>query len=538
MSIISISVRIFTVICFISATSIPTIAQDYWEKLASPPSAHPGPLSVSKILITKQGTYLCATSEGSGVYRSVNRGTSWITSTPYVNYDHGITYCVNLTGDIFVVTNNANGGNEITKIGRSTDDGVSYKNQPAYPSNKTVNSMICTSTGTLFIGTNRDGIYRSTDDAASWQHIEFKAITDSSTTCLLDGDNGIIYAGTNADGIYQSKNNGDTWTPLYYNITLSNIKSLAKDKNGYLYAGSNYGAYRSKDAGITWEEIFSSGSSGSTAVSDIIVTSQGRIYLTMLGNGTYCSIDNGKSWTQLITGFKSNNVNTIAVDSTGNFLVGTSLDMYRNTNAPVLNASIDINNQEINFGDLTYPEQKDSIITITNIGNSMLEVSNMSINGISAASFQITPSSAFSLSSGQSKQITIHCKPNKNGDLEANLKFTSNSAGETSEIRLLGFSSGVNGINEMEDFPFTGNLSPNPSVGNGIFTLTSEKISNGTFSIFNMLGISVFSREFTIMSNASLVLHWNIPFSNSSGLYQGICTIGHQSVSIPISVIR
>ena len=538
MSITSTFFRICTVILIITASSLTTLAQGYWEKLASPPSAHPGPLQVSTILITKKGTYLCGTSEGSGVYRSVNRGSSWVTSSPYANYDHAITYCVNLSGDIFVVTNNSNGGNEVTKIGRSTDDGISYKNQPAYPSNKSVNSMICTSTGTLLIGTNNNGIYRSTDDAASWQFVEFKANTDTSTTCLLDGGNGVIYAGTNDDGIYQSKDNGDTWTLLYNNITLSNIKSLTKDNNSYLYAGSNYGAYRSKDAGKTWEEIFSAGTSGSSGVTDIIVTPKGRIYITMLGNGVYCSVDNGLSWTQLISGFKSNNVNNIAIDSTGNFLVGTSLDIYRNTNAPVLNALVNVNNQEINFGDLPYPEQKDSTITITNIGESTLEVSNMSLEGISSASFQFSPSAPFSLTANESKQITIFCKPIINGDLEASLKFTSNTAGETSEVRLVGFSSGVIGVNEIRVTPFTVEVSPNPNNGNGIFKLASDVNSTGTFSIVNMVGMQVFSHKFTVSNTSPISLGWQLPPTNSSGLYQGICTLGHHTISIPIVVIR
>jgi photosystem II stability/assembly factor-like uncharacterized protein len=537
MNSVSTSARFCALICIILASVLPSLAQNYWEKLASPPSAHPGPLLVANILITKQGTYLSATSEGSGVYRSPNRGGSWVTATPYANYDHGIAFCVNPSGDIFVATNNANGGNDITKIGRSKDDGLSYQNVPSYPASKSINSMICTSAGTILIGTNRDGIYRSTDDAATWSLVNFTA--SKGTTALCDAGNGTIYAGTDGDGIYQTKDNGNTWTLVISSINLSNIKCLTSDKNGNLYAGSNYGAYRSIDAGKTWEEIFNTGSSGGSSVSAILVSSQGRIYLSVFGNGVYCSADNGISWTQLLKGFTTTNVNTMAIDSTGSFLVGTAKDIFRNTTVPVLNASVNINNQEINFGDLAFPEQRDSTVTITNIGGSTLEVTKISISGASTASFQVIPSDPFSLAENESKKIIIRCKPVKNGDLEATLKLTSNSAGETSEILLLGSSSGIPvNVQEVKLSSFGVEHFPNPSLGSGTLKIASDITSKGIVRVVTMLGMPIYSREFMVESDSPLLFRCDIPAEAAGGLYQVIVTVGQRTVSVPITVIR
>lgn len=538
MNIISTALRLCVVIG-ITATSLSQLyAQNYWEKLASPPSAHPGPLGVTNILVTKQGTYLSATSEGSGVYRSQNRGAAWVTSTPFANYDHGLVFCVNPAGDIFVATNNANGGNDITKIGRSTDDGVSYQNIPSYPQNASLNSMICTANGTIIIGTNKDGLYRSKDDGATWTLLKFKSESDIATTCLLDAGNGTIFAGTKQDGIYVSKDYGDTWNLAFYDIFVSNITCLTSDKAGNLYAGSVYGAYKSKDGGKNWEQLFSTGNSGSSAISLIFVSPQGKIFVGVLGSGAYCSADEGKSWTKVITGFATNNVNTMAIDSTGSFLIGTAKDVYRSTNAPVLNATVDINTQEINFGDLTYPAQKDSIVTISNIGGSTLEISKLVIDGISAVSFRVTPPDAFSLAANESKKITIQCKPVKNGDLEASLKFTSNTAGETTAITLLGFSSGVNSVEEISAVPFALESFPNPSSGNGMIKIVSEKSAKGMLNIVNLLGESVYSYNFSIVSGTPLLLRCDVPSSSGNGLYQAIVTIGQHTTSIPMTIVR
>ena len=202
----------------------------------------------------------------------------------------------------------------------------------------------------------------------------------------------------------------------------------------------------------------------------------------------------------------------------------------------MLNANI--NSQEINFGDLTAPEQKDSTVTITNIGESTLEVSGVSIEGISSESFKSNGPTSFSLQPSESKDISIKCKPVKNGDLEATLKFTSNTAGETSEINLIGFSSGVVGVNELEVIPFAVESFPNPSFGNGMIKITSENSMYGTLNIVNLLGISVYSHDFSVGSNTPLLLRCDIPSEAAGGLYQAIITAGKYSLSIPITIVR
>ncbi|MBI3258968.1 MAG: hypothetical protein HYZ54_05795 [Ignavibacteriae bacterium] len=538
MNIVSTYLRYCVVFGIVVLISTPLSAQ-YWEKLATPPSAHyPAALPVAKILITSKGTYLCATQTGSGVYRSTNRGTSWITASPYANYDHGLAFCVNPAGDIFVATNNANGGNDLTKIGRSKDDGVSYQNVPSYPQNATLNSMICTSNGTILIGTNNDGIYRSKDDGATWSLLKFKSPSDSATSCLLDAGNGTIYAGTKQDGIYVSKDYGDTWNLLFADIYLSDIKCMTSDKAGNIYVGTAFGVYKSSDGGKIWNELFSTGNSGSSQVSFIFVSPQGRIFVGVIGSGAYCTIDNGKSWTKINSGTITNNVNTMAIDSTGKFLMGTANDIYRNTDAAVLSVNVDVNTLEVNLGDITYPEQKDSIISITNIGDATLEVAKLVIKGLSAASFQVIPSDAFSLEASQSKNITIHCKPVKNGDLEASLEFTSNTAGETTAISIIGFSSGVNKVEELRTVPFTLESFPNPSADNGMIKVVSETTAKGMLNIVNILGVSVYSHEFSVEAGSPLLLRCDIPSEAAGGLYQAIITIGQHTSSIPMTIVR
>ncbi|MGB5846869.1 MAG: T9SS type A sorting domain-containing protein, partial [Ignavibacteriaceae bacterium] len=98
--------------------------------------------------------------------------------------------------------------------------------------------------------------------------------------------------------------------------------SLVSTANNILFAGGDYGIYKSIDNGDTWTEA---GLSGLT-IFDIDIDNSGVIYANVFyrGQGIYRSQDQGANWEQLNIGLNDQLTTAVAVDFQGNIYVGTS----------------------------------------------------------------------------------------------------------------------------------------------------------------------------------------------------------------------
>ncbi|MBK9247965.1 MAG: choice-of-anchor D domain-containing protein [Ignavibacteria bacterium] len=529
----SIPTRFLFILIFGILLVSPVIAQtSYWEKLAGFPSAHTGdPLSVTSILVTSKSTYIVCTNTGSGVYRSDTRGAAWKTASPFANYDHGYAVCVNPSGDLFVATNNTTGGKDRTSFSRSTDDGITYTKSKFYPDSIFISSLACSPSGTIFIGTTKHGIYRMDNDS-TFVPTTFAA-KNNVVSSLMITKSGTIIAGTTENGIFQSTDNGETWTLLTDEITIRNIACLYQDQAGTIYTGTNYGAYRSKDEGKTWEEILNTGF-GSSTVTSFVASPNGKLYAGVKGEGVYYSPDNGISWTQITSGLASTSVTAIGIDSLSNFLVGTSEDMYRNTLAPVLS----VRNLELDFGTIKTSSTKDSTVVITNIGGSPLGIASMKISGADASSFKVVMTDSVTIEPNTSKPFTVSCSSSTNGEKEATLEFTSNTTGRTTEITLRAIVSGSISVEESTNSLFSAEIFPNPIRTTASVTINSTVTSIGEIRLVSLLGTPVTTSEFSIVSGTPLNLNISLPDHVASGMYSAVITIGGNILSVPLSVIR
>lgn len=198
-------------------------------------------------------------------------------------------------------------------------------------SNTQVQSLAVSSSGSIFAGTYGSGVYRSTDNGASWAQV---GLTSSEVYSFAVNSSNYIFAGVGYFnlGAYLSTDNGSSWTPI--GLTSSNVTSLAINSSGYVIAGTYGGVYLSTNNGTSWTST-NNGLPSSPNILSITVNPSGYIFAGMgyisAGQGVFLSTNNGASWTQdgLTT---AGNVRSFAVNSSGYVFAGTDSGVFVSTN--------------------------------------------------------------------------------------------------------------------------------------------------------------------------------------------------------------
>jgi photosystem II stability/assembly factor-like uncharacterized protein len=139
---------------------------------------------------------------------------------------------------------------------------------------------------------------------------------------MFPTDQNTIYIGTASGGIFKSTNQGATWFPIFDDIPVLSIGDIAidpKDKN-IIYAGSGEanassnngsfpgnGVYKSTDAGASWvyKGLPASQNIGRIVIDahkpdTLFVAAMGRLYGTNNERGVYRSFDGGNSWQKVL----------------------------------------------------------------------------------------------------------------------------------------------------------------------------------------------------------------------------------------------
>jgi hypothetical protein len=183
---------------------------------------------------------------------------------------------------------------------------------------------------TILAGGVSGGIYKSTDNGASWVNKLSPSLIHSVSCIAQDtrsGQENTWYAGTGeaqgtdfnggtllwGDGVFKSTDNGDTWSliPSTSNRsvqTLSQFKfvnNIAINKStGSVFAAACNVVLRSQDGGTSWNVVRSTVSDNT--MSDVQITSTGIIYAAVPdGNqdaGISRSTDDGANWTDITPG--------------------------------------------------------------------------------------------------------------------------------------------------------------------------------------------------------------------------------------------
>jgi len=167
---------------------------------------------------------------------------------------------------------------------------------------------LCASDSIIFMGTDGNGIFLSTNSGLNW--IQSGLETYTVTKIIVNGNNIIASAfylqqpyGNQVWNIYFSTNNGISWIPKgLSNQVIFSLTSIGSN----IFAGVNYfGVYLSTNNGTNWTQT-----SLINKRVDALSTNGNNLFAGTYGSGLYMSTNNGTNWANI--GFYGQNVNSVA----------------------------------------------------------------------------------------------------------------------------------------------------------------------------------------------------------------------------------
>lgn len=213
-------------------------------------------------------------------------------------------------GELFVGTPN--------NVLKSTDSGQTWRltgltNTRVYWLLKNGTTLIA---GTDGFASNNPGLFRSSDDGATWQAINYSGWGTSVVYSMVMSEE-IIFAG-GVDGVFQSSDDGQTWTARNGGLQSVQVYSLSV-MDSTLFAGgavdtagndSGY-VFRSTDEGISWSKVgsFPSGVS-------MLANNGSDLFAGTYSSGVFSSRDSGVTWAQMDNGLT--NTEILSLVSNGN----------------------------------------------------------------------------------------------------------------------------------------------------------------------------------------------------------------------------
>jgi len=136
-----------------------------------------------------------------------------------------------------------------------------------------------------------------------------------------------LYAGTTRGGVFKSTDSGASWTNVGLTLWATTVYALAIGPStpSTIYAGTNGGVFQSTNGGGGWTNVgFADQHVAALAIDP---STPSTLYAGTLGGGVFQSTDSGASWSAVNTGLTDLNVRALAIDPStpGTLYAGTNL---------------------------------------------------------------------------------------------------------------------------------------------------------------------------------------------------------------------
>ena len=162
--------------------------------------------------------------------------------------------------------------------------------------------MFCLLTGVLALGATIQNGYAQ---GSGPRDVTALAV-DPSTPATL-------YAGTIKGGVFKSTNGGNSWTTINSGLTSTFVFALAIDPStpATLYAGTSGGVFKSTNGGTTWQPTTGANpflTVGGGRALAIDPSTPATLYAGTFAFGVFKSTNGGASWTDVNSGLPTNTI--------------------------------------------------------------------------------------------------------------------------------------------------------------------------------------------------------------------------------------
>jgi hypothetical protein len=253
------------------------------------------------VYATSTFVYLFAGTANSGLFRSINNGTTWEA------IDAGLT-----TQEIQSLTLNSQNGSVFvgtakSGVFRSLDQGNTWEPISAGLTDLEVQSLAMQKSQGVLLASTKSGIFRATDNGnnsteTQWEHTN-RGLTNNSVRSLasLRSNNALyLFAATRA-GVFRSKDQGTNWEPVNQGLKSTEVQALlVNPEDSKLFAGTEVGLCYSVDRAKTWEPIKLSVDRPSIqTLFTHVYQSQRYLFAGTSKHGIFRSLDQGRIWTPM-----------------------------------------------------------------------------------------------------------------------------------------------------------------------------------------------------------------------------------------------
>jgi len=381
-----------------------------------------------------------------------------------------------------------------------------------------------------------DFLYKSYNNGNSWDYIcEFSnPITSNDFGSLNNGETLLFRSNNN---ILISENSGSTWS--LEDIPGSSLAKISLSENGTIYIVDNTGSYYSQDNANTWVQLnglpsgyinmsaFTVSKNNSDILYCMVLNSDytfsiykksadtyqwslkykneytydnilGNVCSNNNGNVLYSkgvpisessywlhrSFDDGVTWERcsnsfnFFYGFYETIGNNIwYIDSISNFWVA---------NPELMNINIQMEfSGNMNFGDIEVGDSLTNILTISNIGDDYLQISD-----ISTPDCFFTSSNSITLTPNATYDINVKFKPLSAQAYSGAIAFESNQT--TGENSILVYGEGITTGN-LDNSYYNNRVLIFPNPTKGFLTIESENVNY--FTIYNLEGQEILRQK-------------------------------------------
>jgi photosystem II stability/assembly factor-like uncharacterized protein len=187
------------------------------------------------------GTQMFVGMDEDGVYRSSNGGDSWSSFVSGINPFSNIFVYGN--NKLFLLANTWKSHGTIypCNIYLISDDTTRWVPVGSPPPDTSYYWCIAVQGTSMFLGTDVNGVYRSTNGGTNWL-TSSPGLEGKRVTALAVSDS-VVYAGLAPGGVYYSRNNGQQWTTMDTSLSSLYVNSLAICGSA-LFAGTSSGFWR------------------------------------------------------------------------------------------------------------------------------------------------------------------------------------------------------------------------------------------------------------------------------------------------------